>query len=227
MKKYSTVFFDLDDTLLDFHASETNAIKKVLKNYNLPFDDNTVALYSKINISYWKRFENGEIEKSDIFVNRFITFLESLGEDRVAQNMCDDYFAMLSLEHPFVEGAYEVLCEIKNRGYKVCITTNGVASTQYRRIRESGIEDIADCVVVSEEIGFQKPDKRYFEFAMEKCGESDASKILVIGDSQSSDILGALNAGMDSCWYNPKHIAPNYESQYEIDCISKLLYILN
>lgn len=226
VKKYTTIFFDLDDTLLDFHASETNAIKKVLKKYNLPFDTETVALYSKINLSYWKRFENGEIKKSDIFVNRFITFLEKLGEERDAQSMCEDYFAMLSLEHPFVEGAFEVLKTVKERGYKICITTNGVSSTQYRRIKESGIEDIADCIVVSEEVGFQKPDKRYFEFAMEKCGESDASRILVVGDSQSSDILGALNSSMDSCWFNPKHSESVYKVNYEIDDIEKLLDII-
>ena len=226
MRKYSTIFFDLDDTILDFAASEKNAIKKVLKKFDLPFDDETVSLYSKINLIYWKKFENGEIEKSEIYVNRFITFLDEIGAVRDAQDMCENYFSMLSLEHPFIEGAFEVLKELKLRGYKICITTNGYSSTQYRRIKEAGLNEITDFVVVSEDAGFQKPDKGYFEFAMKKCGELNPRDILVIGDSQSSDILGAQNAEMDSCWFNPKHEEPLYKSKYEIDSISKILDIL-
>lgn len=226
MKKYTTLFFDLDDTLLDFHQSEGNAIKKVLRLYELPDDDETVMLYSKINLSYWKRFESGEIDKSDIFVNRFITFLKEIGFERDPEKMCEDYVSMLSLEHPLVNGALEILKTVKGEGYKICITTNGISLTQHRRIKESGIEVFADCTVVSEEAGYQKPEKEYFYYAMDKCGENDPSKILIIGDSQSSDILGALNAGIDSCWYNPKHQSPLYKSNYEIDNIFSLLNII-
>ncbi|MBP3706320.1 MAG: YjjG family noncanonical pyrimidine nucleotidase [Clostridia bacterium] len=226
VKKYTTLFFDLDDTLIDFQKSESNAIKKVLKKFELPSNDENVKLYSKINLSYWKKYEIGEIEKSEIFINRFITFLSELGYSRNPEELNKYYFSMLSQEYPLIDGALAVLKNARNNGLKICITTNGYSYTQFRRIKESRIGDYTDFIIISEDAGFQKPEKGYFDYAMNKCGEVDRKRILIIGDSQSSDISGAINSNIDSCWYNPKGQKANYHSKYEIKKLIELYDVL-
>ena len=204
MKKYTTLYFDLDNTILDFTATEHNAVEQLLKLHNLPVSDEIIAKYSAINQSWWERFEKGEIEKSQIFEGRFKTFIEFYGFKASSEKMAADYFGLLASGHDVIDGAEAVLKYVKNNGYTVCITTNGISKTQYRRIAESGLKRYFDYVFVSEQAGHQKPEKEYFDYVMANSPEKDKSKIIVIGDSQSSDILGGINFGVDTCWLNPK-----------------------
>lgn len=224
--KYTTIYFDLDNTLLDFTASEGKAIRRLLKTYNLPCTDEVATRYSKINQSWWERFERGEIKKQDIYAGRFQTLLDYLGEERDAEAMALDYFGFLSDGHDVIEGAEAVLETLKSKGYTICVTTNGVSNTQYKRIGESGLKKYFDYVFVSEQAGHQKPERAYFEYVMANSPEKDKTKIIVIGDSQSSDILGGINAGLDTCWYNPKGDSAVYTSTYEINDIKDILNIL-
>ena len=226
MKKYTTIYFDLDNTLLDFTKSEHTAITSLLKLYNLPHDDETAKLYSEINASFWKAFELGEIKKEEIFSGRFVKLLESLGEERDPKAMGEDYFKLLSEGYDVIEGAFQVLEYWRDKGYKIYATTNGVAFTQYKRIKNSGLEPLFDGIFVSEEAGHQKPEKEYFDYVIDNTDEKCRDNILVIGDSQSSDILGALNAGLDSCWYNPNGGKNKHPSTYIIDNLFELKKIL-
>lgn len=226
MKKYSTIYFDLDNTLLDFTKSEHKAIKKLLDMYGLKSDDQTAKLYSEINRGFWEAFERGEIKKEEIFAGRFKKLLSVLGETRDSTAMSNDYFSLLSEGYDVVDGAFEILKFLRDNGYKVYATTNGVAFTQYKRVKNSGLKPFFDGVFVSEEAGHQKPEKEYFDYVMENSDEKNREKILVIGDSQSSDILGAKNAGIDSCWYNPVKAQPTYFSKYQISSLKELEKIL-
>lgn len=226
MKKYTTLYFDLDNTILDFTASEYNAIKKLLILHNLPVSDEIIKKYSAINQSWWERFEKGEIKKQEIFVGRFKTFIEVYNFDADAQQMSKDYFGLLAAGHDVMNGAENVLRYVKEKGYTVCITTNGVSRTQYRRIDECGLKQYFDYVFVSEDASHQKPEKEYFEYVMANSCEKDKSKILVIGDSLSSDILGAINFGVDSCWLNPNAKLATHKPTYEIKDIMQIIDIL-
>ncbi len=224
--KYTTLYLDLDNTILDFFASEKTAIKSLLRLHTLPDSDEVAALYSKINQSYWERFERGEIPKSGIFEGRFKTLLEALGETRDTAKMAEDYFSLLAAGHDVMAGAEDFLQYIKQKGYTVCITTNGVSRTQYRRIDESGLKQYFDYVFVSEDAGCQKPEKGYFEYAMAHSPEKDKSKILVIGDSQSSDILGGINFGIDTCWLNPAGVNGKNIPTYTVKALAEIKDIL-
>ena len=224
--KYTSLFLDLDDTLLDFHKAEAVAIRQVLKKHGLPYDDETVKKYSEINLSYWKRFEKGEIKREEIFENRFVTLLDYLNREGDVKAIAEDYFFYLSEGYFTVDGATEILQYLKSRGYKLYITTNGVSVTQFKRIHNSGIEDLVDGIFVSEDTGHKKPEKEYFDYIFERIPEKDKDKILIIGDSQSSDILGGINSGIDTCWYNPKGETARYQSRYVIKQISDLHDIL-
>ncbi len=226
MQKYTTLYFDLDNTLLDFTATERRAILQLLEKHNLPATQENAKLYSGINDTYWKRFERGEIEKKEIFAGRFKTLLEALGETGDAEKMATDYFYFLSCGHDCIEGAEDILKYVKDKGYLVYITTNGVASTQYKRIDECGLKQYFDAVFVSEEAGSQKPEKEYFQYVMDNSCQKDKSKILVIGDSLSSDILGGINFGVDTCWLNPKGAKATVECTHEITNLFDLKKIL-
>ncbi len=224
--KYSSLFLDLDNTLLDFNMAEKVAVKKVLEKHNLPHDDFAIKTYSQINRSFWERFERGEIRKSEIFEGRFKTFCETFNKKGDTATLSKEYVQFLSEGYYTVDGAFEILDYLKEKGYKLYATTNGLSTTQYRRIKESGLEPYFDKVFVSEDANHQKPEKEYFNFVLKNIPEKDKSKILVIGDSQSSDILGAINSGFDSCWYNLEKIEPKYQSTYEITCLKQLKDIL-
>lgn len=225
-KKYTTIYFDLDNTILDFTATEHNAIAQLLKLHNLPLSDEIISSYSKINQSWWERFERGEIKKNEIFAGRFKTFLEVHNLTGDPEKMSKDYFGLLAAGHDVMAGAEEVLKYVKEKGYTVCITTNGVSITQYRRIDECGLKQYFDYVFVSEDAGHQKPEREYFDYVMSNSVEKDKSKIIVIGDSQSSDILGAINFGVDSCWLNASGTKGKNVPTYEIKAILQIKEIL-
>lgn len=226
MKKYTTLYFDLDNTLLDFSAAEHMAIQKLFKLHNLPVSDEYIAKYSAINLTWWERFEKGEIEKSQIYSGRFREYLDFFGFEADPDKMAEDYFDFLSQGYYLIEGADKALEYIKSKGYTVCITTNGMSKTQYRRIENCNIKQYFDYIFVSEDAGHQKPETEYFEYVMQNTDEKDKSKILVIGDSMSSDILGGINFGVDTCWLNPKGKAGAHKATYEIANIMQICDIL-
>lgn len=226
IKKYTSLLFDIDNTLLDFFAAEKSAVSYVLKAEGLPFDDETVSLYSAINQSYWERFERGEIPKSDIFEGRFKTLLSEIKREGDPAKISKDYCARLSCEHQKVDGADEILICLKERGYKLYAATNGLSSTQYRRIEESGLKKYFDGIFVSEDAGHQKPEKEYYDYVISKIEEKDRRKMLIIGDSMSSDILGGKNAEIDTCWFNFAGTKKLYEPDYQINSLEELKNIL-
>ena len=224
--KYTTLYFDLDNTLLDFSAAEKNAINKLLSLYGIEPNHEYAEIYSKINQNVWERFERGEIEREEIFESRFVELMEKIGKKADTKRMSQDYFSLIAEGHDVLPGARKVLKYVKEKGYTVCVTTNGVSRTQHKRIAESGLREFFDYVFISEEIGHQKPEKEYFNFVILNTPEKDRKKILVIGDSQSSDILGGINAGIDTCWLNSKCVTARYKPTYEIGNISELINIL-
>jgi 2-haloacid dehalogenase len=224
--KYTSLFLDLDNTLLDFNKAEYYAAKKLFEKYGLPCDDEAIKTYSEINHSFWKRFESGEIKKDEIYENRFKAFCERFGKTADTAQMSKDYFINLSEGAYTVEGTFDVLDYLKAKDYKLYATTNGMSLTQYKRIEKSGLGPYFDKVFVSEDAGHQKPEKEYFEYVLKNIPEKDKSKILIVGDSQSSDILGGINIGIDTCWFNPEKIVGKYIPNYEIRNLFELKELL-
>ncbi len=226
MIKYTTIYLDLDNTIFDFLKSENRAVKTVLKAHNLPYDEQTAKLYSKINQTWWERFEKGEIEKKEIFAGRFAELLETIKREGNPELMAKDYFNALSCCHDLMDGALELLENLKKAGFTLCATTNGVSLTQYKRISESGIDKYFDYIFVSEDAKHQKPEKEYFDYVLNNSNEKDKEKILIIGDSMSSDILGGINSGIDTCWYNPEKKKGQYFTKYEVSTLKEIEKIL-
>lgn len=215
MKKYTTLLLDNDNTLMDFFASEKQAIKNTCSAFGVSPSEENAELYSAINDSYWKRFEKGEIKREEIKVGRFRSFIEALGMEINPDGMAERYFEELSLEHELLPGALE-LCEKLSRHYSLHLITNGSTYIQKKRLAASPISKFFGKVFISEEMGVKKPDKAFFDAVISAIEEKDRSKICIIGDSMSSDILGGINSGIDTCFFNRDGGALKYKPTYEV-----------
>lgn len=164
MRKYTTVFWDLDQTLLDFDRSMEYALQAVFAQYGLKINEEMTARYSVINRSYWLRLESGELSKEQVTVGRFRTFFEELGITHVSpEELNVDYQRELGSVFFFMEGAKELVALLKERGYRQYVVTNGVNATQANKMRLSGLDRIMDGVFVSELMGYPKPRKEFFD----------------------------------------------------------------
>lgn len=229
MRKYTTVFWDLDQTLLDFDCSMEYALQAVFAQYGLKINEEMTARYSVINRSYWLRLESGELSKEQVTVGRFRTFFEELGITHVSpEELNVDYQRELGSVFFFMEGAKELVALLKERGYRQYVVTNGVNATQANKMRLSGLDRIMDGVFVSELMGYPKPRKEFFDGCFAALSDVDRNKCILVGDSLTSDMRGAENAGIASCWFNPEKQEKDVDvrTDYEIRRLEELIPIL-
>ncbi len=231
MSKFTTVLFDADDTLLDFHKDEKQALIKVLDRYGVPATEENIQIYSDINQGMWRQLEKGEITKPELKRTRFKKFFEAINficdEDPLTVN--EQYLSLLSEGGNTLDGAVETVKTLYEDGYELHIITNGIAATQAKRLTRSGLLPYIKEVFVSETIGYQKPRKEYFDAVLEKITEKDKSRILVIGDSLTSDIKGAMNAGLPCCWLNRygKELPEEYKVDFEISDVREVIGVVS
>ena len=204
--QYSTFLFDADDTLLDFQKAERTALRQVLLAFGITPTDELMDRYSVINASLWHAFERGEVTKEDIKNERYRRLFEEfgVGQGINTREVNDRYLAFLSQGGFLVEGAATLCQALKKSGCQLYIITNGVPHTQRMRLEHSGLAPLFSDIFVSEAVGAQKPFKAFFDYVLSHIDEQDKRRILVVGDSLGSDIQGAVNAGLDCVWYNPK-----------------------
>ncbi len=224
MRKYTSLFFDLDDTLLDTSGDEIRSIKSVFAKFNIPYSDDVAELYR--NGLDWQTFTLGNYDEKAVFTNKFNQVLDILGIKENRKEMLDCYFDTFKNSHQVVPGVVEMLESLKENGYRLYITSNGYSDIQRKRLIDAKLDRFFSGVYVSEDIDLRKPSKSFFDYVFGRIPESNRSKVLVIGDAQSTDVLGAKNAGMDCCWYNPLRIKPKYKSTFEIDNINELSQLL-
>lgn len=202
MAGYTTVLLDIDQTLLDFNAAESAALRDAFAEMSLPVTDGIIESYHVINDALWKDFELGKVTKDRLKVLRFSRLIEAEGIDADAQVLQKTYTDRLATKGILLEGAKEFLCKASAR-YALYAVTNGISYVQKGRCRVSGIEKFFRQVFISEDVGFGKPDVRYFEYVLSRIEEKDKTKIAVVGDSLTSDIKGGINAGLDTCQFDP------------------------
>ena len=202
MKKYDTVLFDADGTLLDFLRSEREAICGAVRRLGLELTDEQVLTYSQINDSLWKRLERGEIEKPRLFVHRFELFCQHYGFPIDPEELSSIYFEELAQKGYFLPGAEE-LCERLLGHVRMVIVTNGDQRVQKSRYAKCELSRFMEGHFISDEIGYEKPDVRFFEAVARALPNFSRERTLIVGDSLTSDMKGGIAFGIDTCWYNP------------------------
>jgi len=223
-----TIFFDLDDTIFDFHKAEAVAVSKTLAEQGVDNSKQTVARYSEINASMWKRLEKGELSREEVLVKRFEQLFLELGvEDCDAFDTRKKYEKNLSVGHYFVDGAYELLEKLSKK-YDLYLVSNGTYKVQEGRLNSSGIKKFFKGIFISEKLGFVKPQKEFFDEVFSKIQNFDKQSAIIVGDSLSSDIKGGNNAGIKTCWFNPKHLQNQTDAKvdYEIHSLTEIYKIL-
>lgn len=229
MGKFTTILWDLDQTILDFAKSQDYALRYTFRQFGLETADKTVAVYAAINDEYWKRMERGEITKDEVLRGRFVTLFERLGiTDIRPEAFGEIYQDALGDVFFFQDEADKIIMRLKEQGFRQYIVTNGVNRTQAKKVKLSGLDRMVDGVFVSELMGYPKPRKEYFDACFERLEGVTREECLLVGDSITSDIQGGVNAGIAVCWYNPQGQTDHsgLTIDYEIRDLHELIKIL-
>lgn len=224
--KYRVIFLDVDDTLLDFEQAEQYALEKTCQHVGYPYSEAVRRLYKNYNKKLWDAIENGEIDMATLKRIRFKEFVKDLKITYDYEPMSDIYMDYLGEADFEMEGAYE-MCQTLSQKYPLAVVTNGITKVQQRRFEKSRLKPFIQQFFISEELGYHKPNPKIFEYAMEKMQISNPREVLMIGDSLTSDMQGGYNAGIDTCFYNPKGKQPSLPVTYEVRHLSEVASLLD
>ena len=226
--------FDLDQTLLDFHASEYKALGIVLKSNGLSFSDEIYQAFKEYNKTLWQELEKGTITRQELFIKRFRYIFEKCEGDRSTLDplrINNDFIQTMSVNGVLMDGALEFIKRVKEDipDSRVYIASNGATINAKGRMASTGLDKYIDYLFISEDMGVAKPDAAFFDLCLEKIAEPRSSCIM-IGDSLSSDMLGAKNASIDSVWFMPsgsiEQSMVEYDIQYTASSYDELYIIL-
>ncbi|MBR4287303.1 MAG: YjjG family noncanonical pyrimidine nucleotidase [Clostridia bacterium] len=214
MKK-KILLIDLDNTLIDFNECARHSIINAFGELGFEYTPRVFDTFICENVRIWKRLEKGEITKAQLRADRWNIILGKLGIDfdgTILEEMFENGVARYACA---VEGAYDLLEYLKGK-YKLYIVSNGFRFVQESRLKIGDFEKYFDGLFVSEDIGIPKPAKEFFDYCFERLGNPPKGDTLLIGDSLSADIIGGINYGIDTIWFNkngdplPEDIKPTY-----------------
>ena len=224
LNQYEWVLFDADDTL--FHFDSFSGLKNLFATYAIEFSDSDYQEYQIINLPLWVEYQNGKISADTLKERRFQAWGERLN---VAPKVLNRRFllAMADLCTP-MDGVKELLSHLHGQA-RMGIITNGFVDLQEIRLERTGLRSFFDLLVISEQVGFAKPDPEIFSYALTQMGKPDPSRVLMIGDNPHSDILGGTRAGLDTLWVNPKKIPrpDGIQPTFEFETLKNLTQDLN
>ncbi len=226
-KMITTVFIDIDDTLLDFHKCAKQSMHKVFDDINIPFEDSMFTVFTEVNNSLWHNLEKGIISRDEIYSTRWNIILDKL-DISYDGNAFEEKF-LLQLAHSAVPVTYaKELIEYLSSKYTVCAASNAPYEQQLFRLKRAGLFQYIHKFFISEKVGFSKPDKRFFDVSFEELGNTSHNDTIFIGDSPTADILGANMYGIKSCWFNPNHkeLPEGIHADYIVTSLSDIKNIL-
>ena len=225
-KKYKVLFFDLDRTLWDYRANSEQTLKNLVQKHTPEliekFEEFLMVFY-EVNESLWVEYREGRLSKERLSTQRFIDSFKRLGVDAelFAEEFSIDYIKESPNKTKLFPGTIETLEYLKNAGYQMYLLTNGFVEVQKVKIRDSKLEPFFERMITSEEAGYQKPDKKIFEFAL-NIAKSDKADCLMVGDDLESDIEGARNFGIDTVFFNPEGLIHSCNPTFEIKRLEEL-----
>ena len=204
MNRFDVILWDVDGTLLDFLAAEKAAIQSLFKEFGLgECSDEMLSRYSKINREYWRKLERGEMEKSQILVKRFEDFFREEGLDTsLGKAFNEAYQVRLGDTIVFCDDSKDLVASLRGK-VRQYVVSNGTVVAQTKKLRRSGFDKLMDGVFLSEELGYEKPAKEFFDLVFQEIHVPEKNRVLIVGDSLTSDIAGGNRAGIRTCWYNP------------------------
>ncbi|MDY5730670.1 MAG: HAD-IA family hydrolase [Eubacteriales bacterium] len=212
MQQYTLLLLDIDGTLLDFHTAEEKALKDCFANFDIEYTDKNLKTYLHVNQEVWNELEQGKIDPANLSTERFTRFIARIGKDTgLAPTMSAYFMHKLSQGKDMMPYALEFLKAIP-KSQHIAYITNGLSQVQRGRLAEHPIMEYCDALYISEETGYPKPSPEMIYMAMKDFNITDKSQVLFIGDSLSSDVGAANNAGID-CLYLAER--PSNKAKYQ------------
>lgn len=223
----TTIFFDLDDTLLDFTRAEREALTQAFRRFDVDPTPAVLDRYHELNRQQWELLEEGKLTRPQVLLRRFDLLFAELGVDRSSRQVCDAYEAFLAQGHWFIPGALELLKTLSPR-YELYLASNGAAAVQRSRLESAGILPYFKEIFISEEVGFDKPSPAFFQAVFAAIPGFSREKALIVGDSLTSDIRGGRNAGIRTCWFDPHGMPrrPDIVPDWRITALDQLTELL-
>lgn len=204
--RYEAIFLDADGTLLDFNKSQRTALRKVLTQYNYPWNEEINQVFAEENERVWQQYEQNLLTREDVHKQRFSRFFQRVGMKNCPniEEINQMYISLMAQSGSLLEGAY-TLCETLSKHTDIYITTNGMHSAKTGVLKKSGLEPFVKDMFVSDVVGYQKPAAQYFEYIFQKERITDKSKVIILGDSLTADMQGGRNAGIATCLFDPQN----------------------
>ncbi|MBQ7740907.1 MAG: YjjG family noncanonical pyrimidine nucleotidase [Eubacterium sp.] len=201
---FKVLLWDLDNTLLNFNETEKRAFKDTFGAFGLgECSDEIAALYSKINLKHWKLLEQGIITKEQVKRGRYEELFSTLNISGVnILEFVKEYERRLGETVIFIENSYDIIKSLKDK-YSQYLVTNGTYDVQKNRLKNSGFDKLFNGAFISDEVGYEKPKKEFFDYVLNHIEKCEKDEILIIGDSLTSDMQGGNNIGIKCCLYNP------------------------
>lgn len=226
MSRYNTLLFDVDDTLIDFQETERLSMQSLFTKHGIPLDDDVKERYLRINQELWTAFEQGKATNKEI-ETRFQRLFDELQIVQDGLAFEQEYKLALGQTYPLVEGATEIVEQLA-KTHRLFVVTNSVGAMQRNRLSMAGLTPFMKEIFISDEVGYQKPMKEFFDHVFHRIPQLDLSTTLIIGDSLTSDITGGMRAGIDTCWFNPrgKQGRADVVPTYQISSLEQLLQLV-
>ena len=229
---YKDLFFDLDHTLWDFETNSKETIQELYTTHRLAdlgiVDfDGFYSTYSAHNHRLWDRYTKGFIKQEELRWKRvYLSLLDfKVANEPLAKQMSQAYLEILPNKKHLFPYTIEILEYLKQKDYKMHLITNGFESVQFKKIKNSGLQDYFIEVITSEASNSLKPQKEIFEYALKNANAS-VDKSIMIGDNESADIQGGINIGMDTIFVNHIQVVPTVPATYTITHLKELENIL-
>jgi 2-haloacid dehalogenase len=221
--RYDWLLFDADGTLFDYDKAETAALQRTFQALDVPYQPDYLPAYRRVNALMWRTFERGEITQAKLKPRRFELLSEAINVPLDPDQFSATYLLQLGQNAQLIDGT-ESMLQALNGKVKMMLITNGLQAVQRSRFTLSPLSEHFTDLVISEEVGVAKPDRRIFDIAFEKMGNPAKDRVLMIGDSLSSDMAGGVNYGIDTCWFNPDgQVQDGLEGiTYDIQSLSEL-----
>lgn len=226
--RYDVILWDADDTLLDFQRSEASALERAFAEFDLPLTEEIRRGYLEINHGLWKALERGEVTKQQVLDQRFQRTFHLFGLNAPHDGSFERTYQRMLGEGAFLLPDAESVLRALSGRCRQAIVTNGVTATQRNRLRLCGLDRIMDDVFISEQLGAAKPQRAFFDAVFDRLGRPPRERVLIVGDSLTSDMHGGEVAGIDRCWFNPHGVenTSGVEVTWEIRRLPELLAIV-
>lgn len=233
--RYSDIFFDFDDTLYDTRGNANIALRETFELFNLQrFISNPDIFYDRyweVNAELWLLYNNNEITKDFLVIERFKRPLMLATGLEVTDSLCkeisDSFLGFCSNKPGILQGADVLLKYLKEKGYRLHICSNGFHEVQFKKLSACGLKDYFNTVILSEDAGYNKPSRNFYQYAIKASGAT-REKTLMIGDNYLADVCGALDFGIDACLFRrwDKNFKPERNITFIVDNIADLMNYL-